>query len=210
MSNRMISPLEVEKKMSNFWRFFDLKPLFIACVLIYLSGTALVCFGFLRQTSELPVWLSSVIGPFNYHISNNIWAGMGIDWHGQNYTKAEREILKFLCGMNFSVIVIYSIFAIIHASMYTTSSLGMIWKFCKENNKAAVSAVFMYSLLSFNVFDSSLLTAYMARRGGVVSILYPLLFNFTSSWIVLLSTSLFRRILVAHGQKQLAAKQGKD
>ncbi len=210
MSNRMISPLEVEKKMSNFWRFFDLKPLFIACVLIYLSGTALVCFGFLRQTSELPVWLSSIIGPFNYHISNNIWAGIGIDWHGQNYTKAEREILKFLCGMYFSAIVIYSIFAIIHVSMYSASSVGMIWGFCRKYTKLTIISIFSYLFVSFCVFDSSMLTAYMARRSDTMSLLYPLLMNIFASMIALHVTSLFRRILVAHGQKQLAAKQGKD
>ncbi len=210
MSNRMISPLEAEKKWSNFWRFMDLKPLFIAFMIVYLSGTFIVCFGFLRQTSELPIWLSSIIDPFNYHISNNTWGGMGIDWHGQDYTKAEREVVKFICGIIFIVVVIYSPFTIIHSSIYFLSSVNVIWKWFKHQTKVSLSCIAMYSLFLFAFFDLSILTAYMAPGGGPLRILYPLLFNIISAVFFLSGLSLLRRVLVAHGQKQLAAKQGKD
>lgn len=203
----MISPLEAEKKLSNFWLFMDLKPLFIACVIVYLSGTFIVCFGFLRQTSELPIWLSSVVDPFNYYVSNNTWAGMGIDRAVYNNTKSERDILKFICGFLFLNVAIYSLFAIIHASFYFLFIYEIILIYLKQNAKNVISAFLGYLLFSFVIFDSILVRNYMFNSDLVVSILYPLLLNFIIFYFIAISTSLFRRILVAHGQKQRDAKQ---
>ncbi|WP_428247567.1 hypothetical protein [Ferrovibrio sp.] len=195
MSSKMISPLPAERKLSNFWLYMDFKPLCLALIGFFIVGLFVLSFGFLKQANALPGWLSPLTDAFNGYAVDKIWAVENVDRFGSSYSRAERELLKFMFGISFAVAVLYNFYALAFVLRQLPRLRRAFSGVNAEVRKVIISLILGEALLAFSIFDGQLFLSPGGRFGSFASNPLPAFFYLVFCYLTMLFASWARRIV---------------
>lgn len=210
MSGKMISPLTAERKLSNFWLYMDFKPLFLALIGFFMAGLFVLSFGFLKQANALPGWLSQLTDAFNGYAVDKIWAVENVDRFGSSYSRAERELLKFMLGISFAVSILYTCNALACVLWHLPRLRRAFSGINAEARKGIRGLIIVAPLCIFSIFDGLLFLSPGGRFGSFASNPLPAFFYLFFCCLAMLCASWTRRVVVAQVHLTFHNDQSKE